>query len=71
MREEKIRVKISPEGDVTIDVEGVKGKACLDFTKELEEDLGIVTARESKKEMHERPARVTTKNVSRIHRRGR
>jgi len=71
MKEERIKVNISPEGEVTIDVEGVKGKACLDLTAELEEELGIVTQRTEKKEMHERPAKITRTNVSRIHRRGR
>jgi len=71
MREEKIRVNISPEGDVTLDVQGVKGKQCLDLTQELEEALGIVTERKEKKEMHERPARIIRTNESRIHRRGR
>jgi len=69
MKEERILVNISPDGDVTLDVQGVKGKQCLDLTQDLEEELGIVTARTDKKEMHERPVRVTATNVSRLHRR--
>lgn len=71
MKEERILVNISPDGDVTLDVQGVKGKQCLDLTQDLEEELGIVTARTEKTEMHERPVRVATTNVSRLHRRGR
>ena len=69
MREEKIRIKISEDGNVSLEVIGVKGKSCVDLTKDLEEELGIVTKQVTKKEYHERPARVTTQKVSNIHRR--
>lgn len=68
MNEEKIRVKISDDGEVNLEVIGVKGKGCLDLTEALEEALGIVTNRTTKREYRERPARVTTQNVSNIHR---
>lgn len=69
MQEERIKVNISNDGEVTLDVEGVKGKQCLDLTKGLEEALGIVTKRDAKREMHERPARVVTTGVQGIRRR--
>ncbi len=42
----KIHVKIKPDGDVEIWVEGVKGKRCLNLTKSLEESLGEVISKE-------------------------
>ena len=69
MREEKILIKISEDGSVSLEVIGVKGKSCVDLTKDLEEALGVVTKRVNKKEFHERPAKVTTQKVSNIHRR--
>ncbi len=68
MREEKIRVKIKEDGTVGIEVIGVKGKDCIAMTADLEEALGVVTDRTKKREYHQRPARVTTQNVSNIHR---
>lgn len=35
-----ITLLIPPGGDVNIDVEGVKGKACLDITKSIQDALG-------------------------------
>ena len=55
MREEKIIITIDEEGNPSIDVNGVKGKACLDLTKQLEEALGTVTKRTEKEAMKERP----------------
>jgi len=40
MRVEEIEVVISPQGDVTIKVQGMDGDVCLATTKELEELLG-------------------------------
>lgn len=68
MREEKILVQIADDGSVKLEVAGVKGKGCLVTTEELEEELGLVTQRVKKREYHERPARVLTQNVSRVHR---
>jgi hypothetical protein len=60
MREEKIIILIDKEGNPSIEVEGVKGKKCLDLTKELEDILGVVKTRTPKKEMAERPVVITT-----------
>ena len=40
-----IIITIGPDGNVNLQVEGVAGKDCLDFTKFLEEELGEVTER--------------------------
>jgi hypothetical protein len=60
MREEKLIILIDKEGNPSIEVEGVKGKKCLDLTKELEDVLGVVKTRTAKKEMNERPVIITT-----------
>ena len=40
MRKQDIEVIISPEGEVTITVKGIKGGGCLEESKFLEEALG-------------------------------
>ena len=40
MKEVKITVDVLTNGEVTIDVDGVEGKKCIDLTKALEEKLG-------------------------------
>jgi hypothetical protein len=40
MELQEIEIFIDQEGKVRIQVRGVKGAACLDITKELEEALG-------------------------------
>ena len=40
MRKQDIEIRISPSGEVTFTVKGVKGASCLDETKFLEEALG-------------------------------
>lgn len=50
-----ITLLIPPGGDVNIDVEGVKGKACTDITKSIEEALGgDVTSRKKKPEFFDK-----------------
>ena len=41
----KIYVKILPDGNVKYEVKGIKGKKCIDFTKEFEEAIGEVDKR--------------------------
>ncbi len=40
MEYQEIEIIIAPNGEVTIQVHGVKGMACLDLTRALEEALG-------------------------------
>jgi hypothetical protein len=40
MRKQDIEVVISPSGEVTFTVKGIKGGSCLDETKFLEQALG-------------------------------
>lgn len=50
-----ITLLIPPGGDVNIDVDGMKGKACTDITKSIEEALGgDVTSRKKKPEFFDK-----------------
>jgi hypothetical protein len=40
MRKQDIEIVISPKGEVTFQVKGIKGGSCLDETKFLEQALG-------------------------------
>ena len=40
MKEVIVTVDVLKNGDVTIDVDGVKGEKCLDITNTLEQKLG-------------------------------
>jgi hypothetical protein len=54
MNIEEIEVFIDDSGEVKYEVRGVKGKKCLDLTKDLETDLGgNILLREETSEMHE------------------
>ena len=56
MELQEIEVFIDPNGQVRIEVRGVKGAACLDLTKALEQALGgQVEAREMTPEALEAP----------------
>lgn len=44
----KIRFKISPSGEISMDVEGAIGNECKEFTKDFEAELGEVTSTELK-----------------------
>ena len=43
-----IVVEIAKDGTATVDVDGVKDKTCLDITKKLEKNLGVVGDRKMK-----------------------
>ena len=53
------------DGTFTMEVHGIKGKACTEFTKPLEEALGEVTVRTPTKEMHEKPVTVQARRTLR------
>jgi hypothetical protein len=50
MKEVKITVDVLTNGEVTIDVDGVEGKKCIDLTKALEKKLGGDVNRKMKSE---------------------
>lgn len=41
----KISVKVLPDGSVKLEVKGIKGEKCLNFTKDFEEAIGDVVQR--------------------------
>lgn len=53
----EIIVEATPDGVVTISVNGVKGKSCKEITKRLEAALGKVVKVEETKEYFEKPAK--------------
>ena len=53
VRKEELEISISNTGEVTINVIGVKGKSCVDMTKDLEESLGIMKYFERKSEFYQ------------------
>lgn len=59
----KIQILVSPEGEVTITVKGVKGKACKEMTRRYEEALGKAVKVEKTKEFFEKPLK-TSETVS-------
>jgi hypothetical protein len=46
----KIELTVDTDGSIKIDVNGVRGKSCLELTKQVEEALGQVTSRKNKAE---------------------
>jgi hypothetical protein len=52
-KKQELDIQIAPDGAVTINVLGVKGKTCLDLTRDLEESLGAVLDRETKTSFYE------------------
>jgi len=54
MEIEEIEIFIKPDGEVSYEVCGVKGKRCLDITKEIELELGGgIIERKETAEMYE------------------
>jgi len=49
----KINISITPSGEIKVQIEGVKGKKCLDFSKAFEEALGKVTERKFTSEYYQ------------------
>lgn len=49
----KMNITITPSGEIKVQIEGVKGKKCLDFSKAFEESLGEVTDRKFTSEYYQ------------------
>lgn len=50
---QELEITITPDGEVKIEVKGVKGSSCVDLTKDIEEALGVVTDREHTSEYYQ------------------
>ena len=46
VKKHEVIFDIDPDGNITITVEGVKGKDCTKITRELEEAFGVVVDRQ-------------------------
>lgn len=64
----KIHITVRPDGDVSLEAEGFKGRDCLEATRELEEALGTVEDREKKAAYYEQDDPQTTSNREEDHR---
>ena len=62
----EIEIDIDDNGNVSFTVKGVKGKKCLEITKELEQALGIVVKQEKTAEFYQ----TETKTDATVERRG-
>lgn len=56
-------IQIAPDGTISLEVKGVKGGECLDFSKFLEDALGDVIERQKTSEFYQEAPRgeVTTR----------
>ena len=62
----EIEIDIDDNGNVSFQVKGVKGKKCLEITKELEQALGIVVKQEKTAEFYQ----TDTKTGTQVEQRG-
>lgn len=62
----EIEIDIDDNGNVSFQVKGVKGKKCLEITKELEQALGIVVKQEKTAEFYQ----TDTSTGTQVERRG-
>ncbi len=53
MSHETITFKIRQDGKVSLEVDGVTNDTCLNITKDIEESLGVLEAREFKPSYYE------------------
>ena len=53
MKKREMIITIGPDGGVNIEVQGVPGADCVDFSKFLEDELGTVTDRERTPEFYQ------------------
>lgn len=58
-------IDIDADGNMKIEVNGVKGSECLKETKELEEKLGVVTKRDKKPDFYARIKQTDSTKVRR------
>jgi len=56
----EIQFTIDDDGNVSFEVKGVKGKKCLEITKDIEEALGVVVNREHTGEYYQQEVERTS-----------
>lgn len=57
----EIDITINEDGSVGITVKGAKGKSCMDLTKWLEDELGVVSQRTHTSEYYQEEVKQTVK----------
>jgi len=58
MVKKQIAIKISPSGNVEMEVLNAEGQECLALTEKIEQDLGVTSSRQLKSEFFEQEAAV-------------
>ncbi len=56
---QELDITITPDGEVKLTVRGAVGDECLELTKALEEELGIVVDRQKTSAFYQAEANVT------------
>jgi hypothetical protein len=59
----KIIVKVLPDGNIKFEVRGIKGKKCIDFTKDFEEAIGEVVQRYYTSEFYQTESEVSLEDT--------
>lgn len=54
---EELRISVSPDGETTVEVNGMRGPACLRATRAIEQAIGSVAERRKKKEYYDQEGR--------------
>ena len=60
----ELQIEITPDGEVKITVKGTAGSECLELTKALEQELGVVVDRQMTSEFFQ--PEVTTEETVKI-----
>ena len=63
---EEVKIVVGKNGEVKIDVHGVKGGSCQEVTKELEAAFGSVVERRKTGEYYEEAEKIVAKVEKRI-----
>lgn len=61
---EQIIITFGTDGTAKVEVKGVKGRSCIDATKELEKALGTTTGDRKTGEYYEKPQDISNLNRS-------
>ncbi len=57
---QEIEIQISADGEISFQVKGVPGSACLELTKTLEAELGVVVERQKTSEYYQEELKTET-----------
>ena len=63
--QERIEVRISPQGQITIDAKGYSGRSCEEATRFLEQELGTVGRKQRTRDWY-RPQANQNQQINRI-----